>query len=46
VDALDELARRMNLQEYSAPEPRDPITDEDVHVVAWSAVLPRRPEKG
>jgi hypothetical protein len=42
VDALDELAKRMNLQEYSAPEPREPITDEDVHVVAWSAVLPAR----
>lgn len=40
VDALDELAKRMNLQEYKAPEPREPITEEDVHVVAWTAVLP------
>lgn len=43
VDALDDLAKRMNLQPYAAPEPRDPITDEDVHVVAWSAVLPAEP---
>jgi hypothetical protein len=40
VEALEELAKRMNLQAYRAPEPREPITDEDVHVVAWSAVLP------
>jgi len=30
----------MNLQPYQAPEPREPITEDDVHVVAWSAVLP------
>ncbi|MHB1323478.1 MAG: helicase-related protein [Coriobacteriia bacterium] len=41
VDALEDLAKRMNLQPYAAPEPRDPITDEDVHVVAWSAILPK-----
>lgn len=40
VDALDELARRMNLQPYNDPEPREPITEDDVHVVAWGAVLP------
>ena len=40
VDALDELARRMNLQLYREPEPREPITEDDVHVVAWCAVLP------
>lgn len=40
VDALDDLARRMNLQPYKEPEPREPITEDDVHVVAWSAVLP------
>ena len=40
VDALDDLAKRMNLQPYNAPEPREPITDEDVHVVAWSALVP------
>ncbi len=40
VDALDELARRMNLQPYVEPEPRAPITEDDVHVVAWCAVLP------
>ena len=37
---LDELAERLNLQAYKAPEPREPITEEDVHVVVWSAVLP------
>lgn len=40
VDALDELARRMNLQPYVDPEPREPISEDDVHVVAWCAVLP------
>jgi len=40
VDALDELAKRMNLQPYKAPEPREPITEDDVHVVVWSAVVP------
>ena len=40
ADELDDLARRMNLQPYKAPEPREPITEDDVHVVAWSAVLP------
>lgn len=40
VDALDDLARRMNLQPYIEPEPREPITEDDVHVVVWTAVLP------
>lgn len=44
VDALDELARRMNLSPYKAPEPRDPVTKDDVHVVAWAAVLASSPQ--
>jgi len=40
VEALDELAKRMNLQPYKEPEPREPITEDDVHVIAWCAVLP------
>jgi len=41
VDRLEELARRSNLQPYKEPEPREPITEDDVHVVAWCAVLPQ-----
>ncbi len=40
VRALDELAGRLNLQPYKAPAPREKITEDDVHVVVWSAVLP------
>jgi len=42
VKALDGLARRLSLQPYREPEPREPITEDDVHVVVWSAVLPAR----
>ncbi len=39
VESLDELARRMNLKPYVEPEPREPISADDVHVVVWCAVL-------
>ncbi|MEU5996117.1 helicase-related protein [Spirillospora sp. NPDC047418] len=40
VDRLAELADKLGLAPQSAPEPLPPITEDDVHLVCWMAILP------
>jgi hypothetical protein len=40
VDELARAADRLGLVRQLAPEPLPPITDEDVYLIAWMAVVP------